>query len=133
VSGSELLVKWFEQGCNTQSSDSHAMGNTRDVISYSQSSEGGVNNTTSQPPEDQDCNEDMNVNVSLSPSLQESSVGGDGNEIASLVIPLVPSSVTGAEVPTEGKLHGCMVYCSVQNVLFKNVCILWCKYINLKF
>jgi len=57
---------------------------------------------------------------------QESSVGG-------VVVPSAPSSVAGAEVPTEGKLHGCMVYCSVQNVLFKNVCILWCKYINLKF
>jgi hypothetical protein len=71
VSGSELLVKWFEQGCNTQ-----------------------------------DCSEGdegVNVNVSLSPSLQESLV--DGNVIASLAVPSAPSSAAGAEVPTEGKLH----------------------------
>jgi hypothetical protein len=118
VSGSELLVKWFEQGCNTPRSDSHMMGNTRDVISCSQSSEGGVNNTiTSQPSEDQDCrsnesedldcsevDEEVNVNVSLSPSLQESPVGGGG--IASLAVPSAPSSAAGAEVPTEGKLQG---------------------------
>jgi hypothetical protein len=71
---------------------------------------GGNNNTSSsQPPDEyQDCSkgdEGVNVNVSLSPSLQESSVGGGGNGIASLVVRSAPSSVAGAEVPTEGKLH----------------------------
>jgi hypothetical protein len=41
----------------------------------------------------------------LSPSLQESSVGGGGNAIASLAVPSAPSSAARAEVPTEGKLH----------------------------
>jgi hypothetical protein len=33
---------------------------------------------------------------------QESSVGGGGIEIASLVVPSAPSSAAGAEVPTKG-------------------------------
>jgi hypothetical protein len=45
---------------------------------------------------------------------QESSVGEDGNVIASLVVPSAPSSAAGAEVPTEGKT---LIHCSVQNVL----------------
>jgi hypothetical protein len=50
--------------------------------------------------------------------LQESSVGGDGNAIASLVVPSAPSSAVSTEVPTEGKT---LIHWSVRNMcsLFK--------------